>query len=133
MIIRQEPKWLSKELVLMLHNESLSLFGGSPGIRDLGLLESALSRPLHRYSYEESVTLFELAAAYCHGNVKNHAFVDGNKRAALLSGRAFLFLNGFHFAPDQVETVKMIEGLAAGTINEPELASWLEKNSSPRP
>lgn len=117
----------------MLHNESLALFGGSSGIRDSGLLESALSRPIHRYTYEESVSIFDLAATYCFGIVKNHAFVDGNKRAGLLSARAFLFLNGFHFSPDQIETVKMIEGLAASVVSESELADWLKSNAVARP
>lgn len=132
MIVRQEPRWQGKELVLTLHNESLALFGGSPGIRDSDLLESALSRPIHRFTYEEDVSIFALAATYCHSIVKNHAFVDGNKRVGLLSGRAFLFLNGFHLSPDQVETVQMIEGLAAGTVGETELADWLERNSTAR-
>ena len=132
MTSQDEPKWLSKELVFALHNESLALFGGSPGIRDVTLLESALAKPRNRFVYEEETSLFDLAAAYCSGIIKNHPFIDGNKRAGLLAARAFLFLNGYAFAPDEVETVRMIEGLAAGIQDERSIMTWLHDNSKPR-
>ena len=116
----------------MLHAESLKLFGGSPGIRDRGLLESALDRPRNRWHYEPSVSVFEVAAAYGFGIAKNHAFVDGNKRTSLLAIRSFLFLNGYHFAPDEIETVTTIEGLAEGTVTEELLALWIRDNSTKR-
>lgn len=126
-----EPKWLKKELVLLLHQQSLALFGGGAGVGDMGLLESALSRPL-RYTYSDEEDLFELAATYCSGIVKNHPFVDGNKRAGLLAARSFLFLNGYTLEPDEVSTVQMIEGHAAGEIDEARLADWIRENSRKR-
>ncbi len=99
-------------------------------MRDAGLLQSALGRPQHLWSYEEGATLYDLAAAYGFGIAKNHAFVDGNKRAALLAIRAFLFRNGVRFMPDEVETVQVIEGLAGGAVDEAQLAAWIETNST---
>ena len=131
-IVEKEPTWLSIAQVLMLHAESLKLFGGSPGIRDRGLLESALGRPQNRWHYEQPISLFELAAAYAFGIAKNHAFVDGNKRASLLAIRSFLFLNGYRFSPDEIETVTTIEGLAEGTVTEEILALWIRDNSTKR-
>ncbi len=124
-----KPKWLKIELVIMLHQQSLASFGGGSGIRDAGLLESALSRPLHRYTYSDEVDLFELAATYCSAIIKNHPFVDGNKRAGLLAARSFLFLNGYALEPDEISTVKMIEGHAAGEVDESLLAKWMRENS----
>ena len=127
----QEPNWLTLAQVQMLHAETLRLFGGRPGVRDEALLESAVGRPRNRYLYEDAPTVFELAASYGYGLSKNHAFIDGNKRISLLAVRAFLFRNGYHFRPDRVETVTMIEGLAAGSVTEELLAAWIEKNASP--
>ncbi len=124
-----EPKWLTVDMVLALHAEQLALYGGGEGIRDPGLLESGLARSPNRYHYDPTSTVFELAAAYGFGIVKNHPFIDGNKRAGLLSMYAFLFLNGWDFDPDQAEEVQMILGLAAGDIEEDELARWVEENS----
>lgn len=127
-----EPAWLTEGQVRMLHAESLRLFGGAAGVRDEGLLQSALGRPRHLWTYDESATLFDLAAAYAFGLAKNHAFVDGNKRVALLAIRAFLFRNGYRFHPDEVETVTTMEGVADGTVGESELAAWIEANSEAR-
>lgn len=127
-----EPTWLSEKLVLTLHAESLERFGGTTGIRDQGLLESALGRPRNRYAYGETPSVFELAAAYCYGIVRNHPFVDGNKRAGLLAARAFLLRNGYHFMPEEAETVEVVEGVAAGKVSEAELAQWLEAYSESR-
>lgn len=127
---KDEPVWLSRIDVMILHADSLRLFGGSAGIRDRALLDSALERPRNRWRYDQPCTIFDLAAAYGFGIARNHAFMDGNKRAALLAVRAFLFLNGYHFSPDEVETVTVIEGLAAGTFDESSLARWIKDNSS---
>lgn len=116
----------------MLHAESLDLFGGSPGMRDLGLLESALARPANKWHYDGTDSLYALAGAYAFGIARNHAFIDGNKRTALLAIRAFLFRNGREFLPDEVETVTMIEGLADGRVDEELLATWIEENSRSR-
>ena len=127
-----EPTWLSSVQVKMLHAESLHFFGGSPGIRDETLLESALGRAHNKWAYDNRVSIFELAAAYGFGIARNHAFVDGNKRTSLLSMRAFLFSNGYSLSPDEIETVTMIEGLAQGVVDEALIASWLESNSKKR-
>ncbi|GMQ81613.1 MAG: type II toxin-antitoxin system death-on-curing family toxin [Rhodothermia bacterium] len=113
----------------MLHADSLRYFGGSPGLRDEALLESAAARPRNKWSYDQAIDIFELAVSYGFGLAKNHAFIDGNKRTALLSVRAFLFRNGYRFTPEEVETVTVIEGLADGTVDETLLSEWIEKNS----
>ena len=130
--VPQEPVWLSITQVKMLHAETLRLFGGSPGLRDEGLLESALGRPKHLHAYGEAPSLSDLAAAYGYGLAKNHAFVDGNKRVALLAIRAFLFRNGYASRPDQVETVTTMEGVAAGAVDQEALAAWVRDSASQR-
>lgn len=124
-----EWEWLSRRLIETLHAESLSRFGGLPGIRDEGLLESALARPQHLARYEEP-SVFQLAAAYCEGIISNHPFADGNKRAGLLSARAFLFKNGFRLDPEEAETVTVIRRVAAGEWSRDELTEWLRANSA---
>jgi len=116
----------------MLHSESLKLFGGSTGIRDQGLLESALERPRNRWQSEEEVSVFHLAASYAFGIARNLPFVDGNKRTALLAIRAFLFTNGYSFSPEEIETVTTIERLAEGSVDEELLARWIESHSKRR-
>ena len=123
-----EPKWLTLDMVLAIHDEQLEIFGGAPGIRDRGLLESALARPMNRWSYDPGASVFELAATYAFGIVRNHPFVDGNKRAGLLALQAFLFLNDWRFDPDQADEVKTILALAAGDAEEADLARWIEAN-----
>lgn len=127
-----ESIWLAEPQVRMLHAESVRLFGGLPGVRDVELLQSALARPQQRWAYGEAPDLFDLAAAHAFGLARNHAFLDGNKRIALLSIRTFLFLNGFRFDPDQVETVTMVEGLAAGAVEEATVADWIRRQAVPR-
>jgi death on curing protein len=126
---RREPVWLSAELVKAFHARQLRLFGGPPGIRDEGALESALGRPINRWAYEQA-DLAELAAAYAFGIARNHPFVDGNKRAALLALVTFLGLNGVDFLVDEAEAVVMIRGLAAGEIDEAGLTRWIRDNWS---
>ena len=128
----REPRWLTSVQVRMLHTETLRRFGGLPGLRDLQLLESALARPRQLFSYRDDVDFADLAAAYAFGLARNHAFVDGNKRVSLLTVRAFLFLNGWRFEPDQVETVTVFERLAAGDLDQDGLAVWIRTASSPR-
>ncbi len=122
-----EPVWLSVELVIAFHDEQLREFGGPAGIRDMGMLESALGRPQNRFAYEGG-DLSTLAAAYAYGIAKNHPFVDGNKRAALLAVIVFLGLNGIDFVADNAEAVVMIRGLASGEIAEEGLARWISDN-----
>lgn len=122
-----EPVWLTPELVIALHDEQLREFGGPPGIRDHGMLESALGRAQNKWTYGET-NLAALAAAYAYGIARNHPFVDGNKRAAFLSIITFLGLNDIDFAPAEAEAVVMILGLASGEIDEEGLARWIRDN-----
>ena len=125
-----EPIWLLEAAVLIAHEISLANHGGSAGIRDVGLLESALARPRNLYEYGDP-DIPELAAAYMAGIVKNHPFVDGNKRAGFLAGAAFLELNGFRLTASEPEATQAIIGLAAGNFSDSQLASWLQDNSIP--
>ncbi len=127
-----EPKWLRKEMVIGLHSMAVAEFGGSPGLRDEGLLESALDRPRNLFAYGDDPSVFDLAAAYCAGIVKNHPFIDGNKRAGDLAIRAFLRLNGQLYEPEEAEEVVMIVALAAGEIDDDALAVWIGENAAPR-
>ena len=122
---RREPVWLNAELVKAFHARQLRLFGGPLGIRDEGALESALGRPVNGWAYPD---LPELAAAYAFGIARNHPFVDGNKRAALLALVTFLGLNDIDFLVDEAEAVVMIRGLAAGEIDEAGLTRWIRDN-----
>jgi death-on-curing protein len=119
-----EPVWLSTELVIAIHDEQLAEFGGAPGLRDAGALESALARPLNRYHYGNT-ELASLAAAYGFGLSRSHAFVDGNKRTALLAIVTFLGLNGVDFDVPEPEAVVMTLALAAGEVDEDGLALWI--------
>jgi death-on-curing protein len=130
--VSSEPCWISKKALLLLHEESLSDFGGARGLRDEGLLESALARPQNAHAYNPAATIAELAAAYGYGIAKNHAFVDGNKRAAFLSIGLFLALNGDRLTASQVDAVETMLAVAAGTLTEPELALWVAQNSKKR-
>ena len=98
-----------------------------PGVRDEGLLESALERPRQKWNYDKDVDIAALAAAYAFGVVKNHGFVDGNKRAAFMAAYSFLGINGHDFDADETEVVTTIEWAAAGRISESELAAWFRK------
>jgi death on curing protein len=119
-----EPVWLPVELVLAIHERQLRRFGGPPGIRDRGALESALGRPRNRWAYEDG-DLASLAAAYAFGIARNHPFVDGNKRAALLALVTFLGLNDVDFVANEAEAVVIIRDLAAGLVDEGGLARWI--------
>ncbi len=122
------PRWLTPAMVIALHEESLALFGGLRGVRDKGLLESALARPQNRFAYEPSVDLAVLAAAYGFGLARNHPFVDGNKRVAVLAVAVFLSLNGRLFDPEEIDEVQTILALAAGELSEVDFATWVQAN-----
>ncbi len=119
--------WLTRDLVQAIHATQLRLFGGPVGLRDEGALESARGRPINRAAYGE-VDLAELAAAYAFAIVKNHPFIDGNKRTALLALITFLGLNDIDFLADEAQAAAIIVGLAAGEINESGLARWIRDN-----
>ena len=122
------PQWISKKAFLLLHEESLAEFGGARGVRDEGLLDSALARPQNVYAYKPESTLADLAAAYAFGLAGNHPFVDGNKRAAFLSIGLFLAINGHSFQPDQVDATHFMWALASGDVEEAGLAAWIAAN-----
>ena len=117
--------WLTRDMVEIFHGESLARFGGADGIRDEGLLLSALARAENIHAYEAEADAFRLAAAYCAGIVKNHPFIDGNKRTGVLSAVVFLGLNDIDLAFDEAMIVTMVYGLAAGDVQEDQFAAWL--------
>jgi death-on-curing protein len=125
-----EPVWVERDLILALHEEVIAEHGGHAGVRDDGLLESALARPRQLLAYGDP-GLFELAAAYAFGIVRNHPFIDGNKRAGLAAADVFLQLNGFEIVVDEVQAVVVFQDLAAGEIDEAVLAKWIEANAAP--
>lgn len=127
----KEPKWVLRETVLALHELSLAVHGGSPGIRDEGLLESALDRPKNLFAYGNP-GIFEMAASYGFGLAKNHPFIDGNKRTAFLTAALFIELNGFVFHAEEADATVHVLALAAGASDEKDFAVWLKKNSSRR-
>jgi death-on-curing protein len=122
-----EPEWLDLPDVLDSHAEQLALFGGADGIRDAGLLESALARPQNKFGYGEK-ELAVLAAAYAFGIARNHPFIDGNKRTAFTAMIIFLGLNGIDFDVPTAEATAMIMALAAGEVSEDGLARWIRDN-----
>jgi death on curing protein len=126
-----EPIWIRQDAVLVMHEESLLLHGGPEGVRDLGLLDSALARPKNLLAYSESVpSLHELAAAYAKGIVANHPFVDGNKRTAFIVSLTFLHLNGLRVTASKEDRVLTFWRLAAGEITEAELALWFAEHTA---
>jgi len=128
---RPEPKWISKAQALYIHEQSLARHGGSVGMRDEGLLESALARAEHFHAYGED-DLWMLAAAYAEGIARNHAFVDGNKRTAYSVAGLFLHLNGLVLEiPSAEEQIKLFENVAAGNVSREELAAFYKANTVP--
>jgi death-on-curing protein len=122
------PVWVLRETVLTLHEQSLAGFGGAAGIRDEGLLDSALGKPENLFAYGKP-TMFDLAASYGFGLVKNHPFIDGNKRAGFITAVTFLELNGLRFQATEAEAAVRTLALAAGEMSQPEYAAWLKANS----
>ena len=126
-----EPRWLNKAALVLLHNESLALFGGPSGLRDEGLLDSALVRPANLLLYRPDADLASLAAAYAYGLAQNHPFIDGNKRAAFLAIGLFLHINGQRLRASPVEAIQTIFALASGQLSEIELADWIRAHQVP--
>src|SRR5208282_1217534 len=120
-------EWLETEAIIILHDEQLAEHGGSEGLRDRGLLESAVARARNLAAYEKSPDIAVLAAAYAYGIARTHPFVDGNKRAAWLSAATFLELNGFQIEVGQAEVVVVMEDLAKGELTEQDFAAWLRE------
>ena len=125
--MKNKVEWLSLPLVLAIHDEQLVAHGGSGGVRDIALLESALNRAVNKQNYENA-ELPELAAAYAFGIARNHPFVDGNKRTSLLALYTFLGINGVDFIVAEADAAAMILSLAAGEVSEGNLARWIRDN-----
>ena len=124
-------RWVDKHALLLLHDESLATHGGASGVRDQGLLDSALARPLDMVAYG-TPDVAELAAAYASGLVRNHAFIDGNKRAGFLAAGLFLYANGYRLACDQAAATAAVLALAASELDEASFAAWLRPHIKPR-
>jgi death on curing protein len=122
-----EPFWLTRQIIVAIHDKQLAIHGGAGGLRDEGMLESALDRPRNRWAYEQA-ELAELAAAYAFGIARNHPFVDGNKRTSLLALYTFLGLNGIDFVVAEADAAAMILALAAGEVSEDGLTRWIRDN-----
>ena len=121
-------RWLREDVVIAMHGEQIAEHGGSPGIRDAGLLSSALARPQNQVAYGKP-SVFNLAAAYAFGVIQNHPFVDGNKRTGFLAAYVFLDLNGWELVASEAEAVSAVMALATGEMDEAGFSDWLKDNS----
>jgi len=128
----KEPVWLRKDVLLAVHERLLAEHGGSSGIRDEGLLDSALGRAQNLFAYGKK-TVFELAAGYACGIIKNHPFVDGNKRTGFMAAYLFLARNGCEFTAEESSVVRQTLAVAEGNLSETQYATWLSQNSKPTP
>jgi death-on-curing protein len=128
--VSAEPRWVSKETVLVLHDRSLALHGGAPGVKDEGLLESALARPANRFHYEGVHDLCTLSAIYLVAIASNHPFIDGNKRAAFLAAGLFLRLNARRLTAGQADAARIVLAVAAGERDIEPLAEWIRAHST---
>lgn len=125
-----EPVWLRKEAIIALHERTLALHGGAPGLRDEGLLDSALQRPVNRFLYDGVTDAADLAATYAVAIAKNHPFADGNKRAGFQALLLFLALNGRPLKADRAEAIGAMLAVAAGELDESALSAWIRDNSA---
>lgn len=125
-----EPVWLTSDIIKAIHSQQIAQHGGADGVRDEGLLESALARPRQKHAHGDPTTP-EMAAAYAFGIARNHPFVDGNKRTALMAAYVFLHLNGFVLDAPEVDAAVTFRSLAAGEIDEMQLSDWLKANAKP--
>ena len=123
-----EPIWLLREFVIAVHERLIAEYGGSPGLRDEGLLESALARPMHLFNYGNP-SLAEMSASYAVGIAKNHAFVDGNKRTAFVAAAVFLQRNGLRLNASEAEATVAMLRVAEGSLSEKQLARWLDRHT----
>ena len=128
----QEPEWLSRDVVLTIHSQQIALYGGASGVRDGGLLDTALARPRNLWA-DGSASLVELGAAYAVGIVRNHAFVDGNKRTAFLAMYTFLVRNGLEVMASEAELASAMLELAGGSIVESSFVGWLREHTRQSP
>ncbi len=126
----REPEWIAYEVILAIHEAQIAEHGGMPGIRDQGLLDSALASPRNLFAYSEASTLNQLAASYAVKIAKNHAFLDGNKRTGWIACAVFLELNGVRVTTNQAEVVRIMENVASGQVTEDDFATWLDQQYS---
>jgi death on curing protein len=126
-----EPLWIDEQDVLVLHDRLLALDGGSAGVRSLALLQSALARPQQLYAYGEAPDMIDMAAVYTAGIVRNHPFVDGNKRTGFVVGVLFLELNRYRFTANEENATQAVLELAAGTLDEGAFTRWMRANAKP--
>ncbi|MDP6788394.1 MAG: type II toxin-antitoxin system death-on-curing family toxin [Rhodospirillales bacterium] len=125
----KEPIWLLTDAIVAVQSTLIAEHGGLSGVRDPDLLESALAQARTRYAYDPETTLFDLAAAYAFGLARSHPFLDGNKRIAITAVAMFLGVNDFRFVPDKLDALKTFLALAAGGVEESELAQWIAANA----
>jgi death on curing protein len=125
---RIEPIWLLREVILAVHEEQLAEHGGLAGIRDAGMLDSALARPEQLFAYGDRPDIAQLAAAYGFGIARNRPFADGNKRTAFVAIELFLGINGYDFYASDEDCILTILALAAGELEEAQLAAWVRAN-----
>lgn len=125
----KHPLWIEEKDVFTIHGRLLAIHGGAAGLRELGLLQSALARPRQHHAYTSSDDIIEMAALYTAGIVRNHPFVDGNKRTGFVIGILFLELNGFNFRATEEDATQAVMALAAGTLDEAEYTAWLRENA----
>src|SRR5437016_6283109 len=128
---KAEPRWVTRQILDTIHDAQVREHGGAFGVRDDGLLESAVGRPRHKLAYAKRPDLALLAAAYMFGLARNHGYVDGNKRVAFLAGYVFLGLNGYDLDAPEAEVVGRVESIASGQLRESALASWIRGRLRP--
>lgn len=124
-------KWITRAKVDAMHRRAVQAHGGAYGLRDENVLESALARPQHRHAYDETASLHQLAATLGIGIARNQAYVDGNKRTALMAMFVFLYQNGLHLVADEGAAVRALQASDSGCATEDDLAQWLAANSKP--
>jgi death on curing protein len=125
----RKPAWIDEHDALMLHDRLLALHGGAAGVRDAGVLKSALARPQQHLAYAKSADIIDLAAIYTAGIVRNHPFIDGNKRTGFVVGILFLELHGYHFTASEEDAAQAVLGLAASNLDEAGYSSFLRGNA----
>ncbi len=130
--MKKEPLWIEARDVLAIHDRLLALYGGAAGLRDRGLLKSALARPRQSYTYSETSDVIEMAALYTAGIVRNHPLIDGNKRTGFVIGVLFHELHGFDFKASEADATQAVMALAAGTLDEAGYAAWLRESAKRR-
>lgn len=129
---KKQSVWIDERDVIAIHDRLLALHGGAAGLRDQGLLQSALARPRQHHAYSARVDLVELSAIYISGIVRNHPFVDGNKRAGFVAGVLFLEINGFQFVASEADATQAVLSLASGTLDEEGFRVWLQQAAKPK-